>query len=546
MSRRWSILTASALFVCSVATSALVPLLDPDEGYYPATAAESLRSQPAWDLTFNGEPRWEKPFLSYGLIQASFLAFGQSAITARLPSAVEGACLILFVGAIVAALAGARAGGLASVVVSSTLALQIFSRAAHPEIAVVLSIVTTDLLICLWLGDSRHRRGRWIPWIAGCCVGYGVLAKGPVAVVLPTLMTVAALAWRRRLPLLGESVRAVGAAACTAAIVALPWFVAMAWRHGPAFLNEALWSQNVTRYTSGAYGHQASWTFFIVPTLVGLLPWTGFLPRALVNLRAGEASTERQWLRVCMASAALTAFAFYTLSGSKLANYTLVIIPPLAILVALSFDDRVDLARRASIWDRALPAAVLLILGVAVLLLPLAVGRLISIRELLGGVPARGLDVVGAVRLAVLAPGLALLAAGAAALSRRPRVQASALACAGFVVPLMLLVGARPLLHADYPWEQFGARIRAEAGPVWLVGYRAPSLTFYASRPVTLVTDVGELRDVLRARVAGWIVLEQDVYNDSLATAALHDTGIEIVATGGRMVLLRVRPTHAG
>ena len=84
---------ALVLAVVAFATAPIVPLLDPDEGYYPATAAESLRAGEFWDLRFNNAPRWDKPILSYALIAAAFAAFGESELAARLPSAIEGAVL---------------------------------------------------------------------------------------------------------------------------------------------------------------------------------------------------------------------------------------------------------------------------------------------------------------------------------------------------------------------------------------------------------------------------------------------------------------------
>ena len=91
---------ALAVTLLAGVSAPLAPLFDPDEGYYPATAAETLRSGTFWDLSFNGEPRWDKPILSYGLIEASFVAFGESATAARIPSALEGGVLILIVGSL--------------------------------------------------------------------------------------------------------------------------------------------------------------------------------------------------------------------------------------------------------------------------------------------------------------------------------------------------------------------------------------------------------------------------------------------------------------
>ena len=76
---------------------------------------------------------------------------------------------------------------------ASTVGLHVFARAAHPEIAVVFAITITELLFCLWWVDTNPRHTRLIPILAGVSTGYGVLAKGPVALVLPALMIACAL-----------------------------------------------------------------------------------------------------------------------------------------------------------------------------------------------------------------------------------------------------------------------------------------------------------------------------------------------------------------
>ena len=150
-------LIALAVSLLAGASAPLAPLFDPDEGYYPATAAETLRGGTFWDLSFNGEPRWEKPVLSYALIEASFVTFGESATAARIPSAIEAGLLILIVGALVTRLAGARAGVVSAITVGTTVGISIFSRAAHPELALVLCVIATELLICVWLSTSDVR-----------------------------------------------------------------------------------------------------------------------------------------------------------------------------------------------------------------------------------------------------------------------------------------------------------------------------------------------------------------------------------------------------
>jgi 4-amino-4-deoxy-L-arabinose transferase-like glycosyltransferase len=134
---RGVVFAAGLLLSLSLLTAPLVPLFDPDEGYCPATAAESIDADRAWDPQFNGEPRWDKPILTYALIEASFAALGRSATSARIPSAIQGAMLVLVVGLAVSHVCGRRPASVCAFVVMTTLGVQVFSRVAHPEIAVV-------------------------------------------------------------------------------------------------------------------------------------------------------------------------------------------------------------------------------------------------------------------------------------------------------------------------------------------------------------------------------------------------------------------------
>ena len=244
------------LFVLLTATCApLSPLFDPDEGYYPATAAESLRSGRFWDLRFNDAPRWDKPILSYALIQAAFRVFGESAVAARVPSALQGAALIAIVSFLVARLTTARTGAICALVVGTTLGVSIFSRVAHPEIALVLSTVTTELLLCVWLTAADRRQRRLVAIGIGVSVAYGLLAKGPIAAVLPLLMLVTALPSIRVsgdsvLGSIEEAVLAAGVAQLWRPRGIWPWRRVMAGRFSGRPCGSRTWADTRQRCTA--------------------------------------------------------------------------------------------------------------------------------------------------------------------------------------------------------------------------------------------------------------------------------------------------------
>jgi 4-amino-4-deoxy-L-arabinose transferase-like glycosyltransferase len=529
---------ALGLLTASLLTAPYLPLFDPDEGYYPATASESLHTGSPWDLRFNGDARWEKPVLSYALIQAAFVVLGETTLAARLPSAIQGAALVLIVGVLVARLAGGRAGALSAAVVSSMLGLQIFARVAHPEIAVVLSVTTAELLLCLWLTRQTPELGV-LPVLAGLAVGYGLLAKGPVALALPALMMLTALPWiRRSLPPLRTIVLATVVAGIVAAVIALPWYVAMTARHGIEFLQTSIWRQNVIRYTSDTFGHRASIAFFVVPAIVGLLPWPGLLPGALAALRR-RGWDSRQVLGICMAASAASAFVFYSLSVSKLANYALAFLPPLAILIGLHLDE--ELERPTSRLTRVFTAGALGLAAILFSATPFIVDRIGGARVLIGGVPGREDQALASMLWPAVLPAAVVVAGAALVVAiAGTRARVIALVVVGLLAPLSLVYGLSPLFDRVYPWRAFGETIQSQPGPVWLLEYRAPSLTFYAGRIVETVIDVDALRHALEKTSEGWLVVEQRTYDSACDEGVFDGHHARLMAAGGRMVLVRV------
>jgi 4-amino-4-deoxy-L-arabinose transferase-like glycosyltransferase len=529
-------LAALVLFVSALSTAAVVPLFDPDEGYYPATAAESVDGGAWWDLRLNGEARWEKPVLAYALIEASFAAFGRGPVAARLPSALQGAALVLLAGVLVSRFAGRRAGGATAVVLASTLGVQVFARASHPEIALVLSMAVTELLLTIWLVSPAAARSRGLPALIGLSMGYGLLAKGPVAIVVPLLgiacaapfVTRVSSRWR-------EAVRDAALAGLVALVIAAPWYAAMTWRHGLAFLRDGVWAQNFGRYT-GQIEHGQSAITFVLAAAAGLMPWTGLLPASLKGLRR-PADDPRAAARFTIAVVTAVSLAFYALSASKLASYSLALIPPSAVLVGLYLDDVFARIRQP---DMAFIGSGLLLGAVAIALLavPQLHGTAFQTRELIGGVPSAQ---AGSAMWPLVTPVAIVLLVGGVCVFALPRARVAVLAAVGVAAPLAILLAASPLLNDAYPWERFGRQIAAEPGPAWVQNYRAPSLTFYAGRPVERVGGDEALADLVRDAQGGWVVLGADWEAKPPLADRLRAGRATIVDRTPRLALVRLR-----
>ncbi len=84
MVRLYLLLTFSVLVVLNFHNLALNDIWQPNEAFYAETAREILEKGNWLDLTYNYEPRLEKPPLTYWLTALSFVSFGINELSARL------------------------------------------------------------------------------------------------------------------------------------------------------------------------------------------------------------------------------------------------------------------------------------------------------------------------------------------------------------------------------------------------------------------------------------------------------------------------------
>jgi 4-amino-4-deoxy-L-arabinose transferase-like glycosyltransferase len=278
--------------------------------------------------------------------------------------------------------------------------------------------------------------------------------------------------------------------------------------------------------------------------LIALFPWTGFLPQAIGRVFRTNQST-RQALRRTLFASAITALGFFAVSSSKLPSYALVAVPPLAVLIGLWFDEELD-AARSSLSSLAQSTVVLAIGATVLLLAPLVIGRFVTTRQLLGAIRPDSPDVGTFVAPITVPLGLAFaVALVAVILLRGLRGRVIGMAVAGACIPLMAVAYAQPILRNIYPWERLGARVETGHGGLWLVGRKAPSLTFYARQPVITLNTGADLEPLVERETEGWLAMSRQEWSVFATTAAAKRARAAVVAESGRMLLVRFHRTSA-
>lgn len=420
-------------------------LWDRDEPRNAGCALEMLRRGDWVVPVFNAELRTHKPVLLYWCIMTAYRLLGVNELAARLPSALcaIGSCVCVYLMG--RRLFGPRAGVWAGVALATSLMFVVAGRAATPD-SLLIFCGTLALTIYI-LGTFRPRfettpddappqlvtTAQYFPqhWPAVLALyatmGLGVLAKGPVGLVLPTavigmfLLLVRLPArpdeqaswpgeWLMRLLRPLEPLHFLTTcwhmrpltAAFAVAAVALPWYCAVGLATDGEFLRGFFFEHNLSRATGVMEGHRGSILFYPLAILVGFFPWSVFaLPLAIdtvLQIRRRDRFHAGYVLAVCWIGVYVVLFS---LARTKLPSYVTPCYPALALLVG----DYVDRWSRSSaaVAGRWLPAAFacLALAGIAFAIgVPLAVQKhlpgeewlgLIGLTPLAGGVACMGL-----------------------------------------------------------------------------------------------------------------------------------------------------------
>jgi len=364
--RLWLALPLLGTALLSFWSLGSLPLVDVDEPVYGQVGKEMAHTGLSGWLTphYGGLPWFDKPPLFYWLTALSMRLFGVSEFAARLPSALLAVALV----AVAYALARRaypqtpQAALWAGSALATSVQFFLLARAAVTDMT--LALMLTSALLALY-GWTQTDRGRWIA-LAGVMTGLAALTKGPVALVLIGVQTIAYLCLTQQARRLLSPALWGGFALCL--LVGLPWFLAMIHLHGRLFIDGFLEANNVTRYLQAEHRETSPFWFFLPVLLGGFFPWSLALPGALILAwrkgqeawRARLADNPALFLGLWVA----LVFVFFSASQSKLITYIFPLYPAAAVLVGYWLAKQPEtLARFNPLW---VYAALILILTTAV------------------------------------------------------------------------------------------------------------------------------------------------------------------------------------
>jgi 4-amino-4-deoxy-L-arabinose transferase-like glycosyltransferase len=535
--RQIALVTAVAAFV--MLTNLGGPRLwDRDEPRNAGCAREMLTRNDWVVPTFDGELRTHKPVLLYWCIMTSYLSLGVNEFAARLPSALCAIGSVICTYRMGRRLFGSQAGIWAAIALATSLMFVVAGRAATPD---SLLIFCTTLALTIYLCGTFRPRFETTPLdappqliVTGCyfpqhfptvlalyaAVGLGVLAKGPVGLILPTAV-IGMFLLIVRLPNRGDIidsaslgdrlVRVIGpfeplhflktcwsmrpfTAIFSATAVALPWYWAVGLATHGEFLRGFFLEHNLSRAAATMENHSGTIFFYPLAILVGFFPWSVFaLPLALdtaLQLRRPRHNLKLPTpysplptptsfhagylLSVCWIGVYVVLFS---LARTKLPSYVTPCYPALALLVG-NYIDRWS-RQSAAVAGRWLLAAFacLALAGIGI-----AIAVPLAVKDILPGE-----EWLGLLGLVPIAGGIVCVAF---ALIRSYRAAAGSFAFAAITFATLLFAVALGRIDRHQTnhllWQAIYARSRAPQ----VASYRIlePSWVFYGNRPVKEIT----------------------------------------------------------
>lgn len=328
----------------------LFPLADKTESRYGEIARLMLQTgdwiTPQIEV---GVPFWGKPPLSTWLSALSFKLFGISELAARLPSFLLGLAVLWLTWRLASQYRGRRQALRATLILALIPAFFISSGAIMTDPSLLLG--TTLAMTAFGISTSDQPGGKIWGYLFFVGLAIGLLAKGPVAVVMVGIPTFLWTLWQkkwgwgwRQLPWLRGIL--------LTSLLSLPWYLLAEYK-SPGFLDYFIVGEHWKRFMvhgwkGDLYGSAHSrpkgsiWFFW----LLAAAPWSFVILSALRSKVSrslfADFWREKREQNAYLLLWTIAPMLFFSMSGNILWTYILPGLPAFAILLAGWFEYRLE------------------------------------------------------------------------------------------------------------------------------------------------------------------------------------------------------------
>ncbi|MER2490987.1 ArnT family glycosyltransferase [Catenovulum sediminis] len=313
------------IFVGFLLNLSAIPLFDVDEGAFSEATREMLNTG-VWSATYlDGQPRYDKPILTYW-VQAVFVSiFGLNEFGLRMHSVISAALWALACFLFCKEFINRNTAVAVLVIFASTLWITVIGRAATADALLNLFIALSffDIYRYSQHQQSIHCYRAWL-WMS-----LGMLTKGPVAVAIPAISS---LIWLLSLGHFRVWLKAVlnPVGWLIFLSVLTPWLYMVWLEQGSDFFYGFLVEHNLKRFTATKEGHGGSWYYYLLVLPLIILPYSGLILNPIRRCA-------RLWLNPLNRLLIIwfsVVFMLVSISQTQLPHYVLYGVTPLLILFA--------------------------------------------------------------------------------------------------------------------------------------------------------------------------------------------------------------------
>jgi 4-amino-4-deoxy-L-arabinose transferase-like glycosyltransferase len=481
---------------------------DANEAFYVDTPRQMVLSGDYVNPEFNGEPRMNKPVLSYWVVAGFYQVFGVSVSVERAAIAVGALGILLAAFILGRALGGTITGLWAALIVATAPRFVMFSRRIFIDIWVTAFM--TMALACFVLAETQPDHRRRYLWLMYAAIGLGVLTKGPIALVFPAAAIGTWLLLERRVGDLTKMSLLPGVVIVLAIVV--PWWAVIYAQQGWEPL-QAFWlGENVGRYTESMQPGERDILFYVPVVLGDLFPWSVFVVAGLVWGARVVWNGETPVARLLMVWV-LWLVGVFSFSQTKQDLYVFPIVPALAALAACTLTHGLSVGAAWVRRSMLVTAILLAVLGGALVWL---FGARAQIHQVAGANALAALMMAGAALVGVLA------------WRHRAGASVTALAATMVAANYVFALVALPGVEAFKPVAPMVQTIQARTAPgkplPVVAHYRTvlPSMTYYLGRRVEDVFDMPTLVGLIATSESTYILLRPNEFAELEARAGIQ------------------------
>lgn len=335
-------------------------LWNPDEPRYAQVAKEMLQGE-GWIIPhLNSAVYYDKPpFLFWLIAGASKVIGGMNETAARLPSAFFGLLTLILLFFFGKKLFDERTGFFAALVLATCG--EFFWLARRADLDITLTFFTT-LAIFLFYSGFQHEGRRYLYYLlAYVTMAVGFFTKLYPALIVPFFAISGYFLWQRRLKFFVDPAHIPGMALFAAMIGS--WLYLAYLQGGEDYLRGLLLQKTASTFFV-TFGHREPFFFYLWNFPANFLPWTLFVPSAVIYGLKVKQKKEMIFLFLWFA----LVFVFFSLAQAKRELYILPVYPAAALVVGKFWAEvgsKKEGDSRLLSWPLLLMLAILFVTGIA-------------------------------------------------------------------------------------------------------------------------------------------------------------------------------------